>query len=150
EAAALDAFLAEIAGGPPPLAHIDALTWERLPPQGCPDFRIERSGRGTEAQVFISPDVSTCDDCLKELFSPEDRRFGYPFLNCTNCGPRLTIVTGAPYDRRSTTMASFAMCPACRAEYDNPVDRRFHAQPTCCPACGPSLRLHDASGCLVS
>src|SRR5204862_5558175 len=109
-------------------------------------FRIEASDAGAAGPVFISPDVATCPDCLAELFDPADRRHRYPFLNCTNCGPRLTIITGAPYDRPRTTMASFAMCPACRAEYDDPHDRRFHAQPTACPACGPRLAALDAGG----
>src|SRR5262249_46656339 len=96
--------------------------------------------------IFVSPDVATCADCLAELLDPTDRRYRYPFLNCTNCGPRLTIVTGAPYDRQRTTMAGFPMCAACRAEYENPADRRFHAQPTCCPACGPRLQLLAGQG----
>src|SRR5262249_61862276 len=104
-----------------------------------------RARAGEEAgPVFVSPDVAPGPACWAELFDPGDRRFGYPFLNCTNCGPRLTIITGAPYDRPLTTMASFPMCPACRAEYEDPADRRFHAQPTCCPACGPRLELRGA------
>ena len=146
EPSALDCFLAELAGRPPPLARIEALSWEPRAPCGDRDFRIEASAAGPADAVFISPDVAACPDCLAELFDPGDRRFGYPFLHCTNCGPRLTIITGAPYDRARTTMAGFRMCAACRAEYDDPANRRFHAQPTACPACGPQLRLLDANG----
>ena len=89
---------------------------------------------------------ATCADCLRELADPADRRFGYPFINCTNCGPRFTIVRDVPYDRPLTTMAAFAMCEPCAAEYHDPADRRFHAQPTCCPACGPRLALRDPAG----
>jgi hydrogenase maturation protein HypF len=109
-------------------------------------FRIQPSEVESPGPIFISPDVATCADCLAELLDPADRRHRYPFLNCTNCGPRLTIVTGAPYDRQRTTMAAFTMCPACRAEYEDPTDRRFHAQPTCCPVCGPRLQLLDREG----
>ena len=103
-----------------------------------------------ERRTLVSADTATCDDCLAELADPADRRFGYPFINCTNCGPRFTIVTGVPYDRPQTTMASFTMCAACEVEYHDPADRRFHAQPACCPACGPRLRLLDAAGADVA
>jgi hydrogenase maturation protein HypF len=146
DAEALDRFLTALTDQPPPLAQVDHLSWERLSPRGEREFRIETSQADAAGSVFVSPDVATCDDCLRELFDPADRRYLYPFLNCTHCGPRLTIVRGAPYDRERTTMASFALCGACRAEYDDPADRRFHAQPTACPACGPRLRLHDADG----
>ncbi len=121
------------------------MDWERRPLLGETGFRIEASRTDGDSQVFVSPDVATCPDCLVELSDPADRRFRYAFLNCTNCGPRLTIVTGAPYDRVRTTMARFEMCTECRAEYDNPADRRFHAQPTACPACGPRLALSGRS-----
>jgi hydrogenase maturation protein HypF len=146
DSASLDHFLAELAGKPPPLAQVEHLSWEPRTPRGEQQFRIEPSDPDTAGPVFISPDTATCPDCLAELFDPKDRRFGYPFLNCTNCGPRLTIITGAPYDRPRTTMAAFALCPACRAEYDDPADRRFHAQPTACAACGPRLRALNARG----
>src|SRR5262249_41359543 len=100
--------------------------------------------------IFISPDVATCDECVAELFDPRDRRYRYPFLNCTNCGPRLTIVTGAPYDRERTSMASFAMCAECRAEYEDPTNRRFHAQPIACPVCGPKLEIWDHHGAQIA
>ncbi len=146
DAHSLDDFLTELSRKPPPLARIDCLSWERCPPQGDRFFRIEPSEADTASPIFISPDVATCPDCLAELFDPADRRYRYPFLNCTNCGPRLTIITGAPYDRPRTTMAGFPMCPACREEYEDPSNRRFHAQPTCCPACGPQLQARDAQG----
>jgi hydrogenase maturation protein HypF len=142
----LDAFLDALTNRPPPLARIDRLHWSTLAPRGDPAFRIEPSEPADSASIFISPDIATCDDCLAELFDPRDRRYRYPFLNCTNCGPRLTIITGSPYDRERTTMAPFTMCPPCRAEYDDPHNRRFHAQPTACPACGPQLTLLDRSG----
>lgn len=146
---ALDHFLHELADRPPPLAQIEQLAWEPQPVRGEESFRIE-SSEASGGPVFVGPDVATCRDCLAELFDPADRRYRYPFLNCTNCGPRLTIITGAPYDRPRTTMAGFAMCPACRAEYEDPRNRRFHAQPTCCPACGPRLTLRDARGAALA
>jgi hydrogenase maturation protein HypF len=108
-------------------------------------FRILASRRAEAPAAPVTPDTATCDECLAELFDPGDRRFRYPFVNCTNCGPRFTIVRGVPYDRPLTTMAGFRMCTPCQAEYDDPADRRFHAQPNACPACGPSLRVpgHD-------
>ena len=138
-ACALDEFVAALESRPPPLARIDRLSWTPQPSRGDAAFRIEGSEAGGEGTVVVSPDVATCADCLRELFDPRDRRFRYPFLNCTNCGPRFTIVRSAPYDRERTTMAPFAMCPDCRREYDDPRDRRFHAQPVACPACGPRL-----------
>src|SRR5262249_37837602 len=142
----LDHFLTQLSTRPPPQARIDHLAWERRPPQGGSLFLIQPSEVESPGPIFVSPDVATCADCLAELFDPADRRYHYPFLNCTNCGPRLTIVTGAPYDRERTTMARFPMCAACRAEDEDPSDRRFHAQPTACPACGPRLQALDADG----
>ena len=112
-----------------------------MPPLGDHGFAILASERGDEPSARIAPDAATCDDCLAELRDPADRRFRYPFVNCTACGPRFTIVLGVPYDRATTTMAGFAMCDRCRAEYEDPADRRFHAEPNACPDCGPSVRL---------
>jgi hydrogenase maturation protein HypF len=141
----LDRFYAELTERPPRLARIDEVCWTSRSPAGDQCFRIEPSTIESVRQIFISPDVATCDDCLRELFDPHDRRYQYPFINCTNCGPRLTIVRAAPYDRERTTMAPFAMCAKCQAEYDDPRDRRFHAQPVACPACGPRLRAWSVS-----
>jgi hydrogenase maturation protein HypF len=149
EAHSLDRFLAELRSKPPPLARIDEVSWVSRFPQGDPQFRIEHSEQGSAGSIFISPDVATCDDCLRELFDPRDRRYRYPFLNCTNCGPRFTIIRDSPYDRVRTTMASFTMCPACHAEYEDPHNRRFHAQPTACPSCGPRLEALDIHGDVV-
>jgi hydrogenase maturation protein HypF len=149
ELAALDTFLANVAGKAPPLAQIEHLSWEPRSPRGDQQFHIEASDANSAGPIFVSPDVATCSDCARELFDPKDRRFGYPFLNCTNCGPRLTIIMDAPYDRSRTTMAAFPMCPACKEEYDDPADRRFHAQPTACADCGPWLELRDAKGATI-
>jgi hydrogenase maturation protein HypF len=146
EDAILDQFLTELTTNPPPLARIAAVRCTSLTPCGEQLFRIVPSGNGETSPIFIGPDIATCDDCLRELFDPADRRYRYPFLNCTNCGPRLTIIRGVPYDRERTTMAGFGLCPACRAEYDDPADRRFHAQPTACARCGPRLQLLDRHG----
>jgi hydrogenase maturation protein HypF len=150
EPPSLETFLGELSDHPPPLARIEELFWKQCPPRQENQFRIEPSEADMSTQVFISPDVATCDACLAEVFDPADRRHGYPFLNCTNCGPRLTIITGAPYDRPHTTMAGFPMCHACRAEYEDPANRRFHAQPTACANCGPCLEVRDASGQVVA
>ena len=109
-------------------------------------FAIRDSPRDGEPRAAVTPDSATCSDCLAELFDPGDRRFRYPFTNCTNCGPRFTIVRDVPYDRPHTTMAGFTMCEACRREYEDPGDRRFHAQPNACPECGPRVRLVHAGG----
>jgi hydrogenase maturation protein HypF len=146
EPPSLDQFLTRLRTEHPPLASIDDIQWEHRAPCGERQFRIAQSQGNANGAVVICSDVATCDDCLRELFDPTDRHYHYPFLNCTNCGPRLTVVKGVPYDRVRTTMAGFPMCGACRAEYENPADRRFHAQPVACPACGPALTLLDASG----
>ena len=125
----------------PPLAHVDTIEVESIPLCHEQAFRIAHSEAGTERQALISPDCATCPDCLRELFTPGDRRFAYPFINCTNCGPRFTIIQDVPYDREKTTMRAFTMCPSCQAEYDDPANRRFHAQPNACPMCGPHVQF---------
>jgi hydrogenase maturation protein HypF len=135
----LEAFRQELRNNPPPLAHIEAIEVESLPASGAVEFTIVPSAAQANASTLISPDLSICADCLRELFDPTNRRYLYPFINCTNCGPRFTIIKDIPYDRPATTMANFPMCPACKAEYDNPLDRRFHAQPNACPECGPQV-----------
>ncbi|MEZ0396971.1 MAG: carbamoyltransferase HypF [Anaerolineales bacterium] len=146
ERAALEAFIGALQQELPPLARIDSLEVAYSPPQGRRGFEIIHSEVVPGAFQPISPDVCICDDCLRELFDPADRRYRYPFINCTNCGPRFTIITDIPYDRPNTTMAAFPMCPDCAAEYENPLDRRFHAQPVACPLCGPQVWLEAAGG----
>jgi hydrogenase maturation protein HypF len=141
---AVEGFLHRLGTEAPPLAAVEAVTTEEVAPGGAEGFRILESERGGEAEALVSPDTATCEDCLRELFDPADRRYRYPFINCTNCGPRFTIVRGVPYDRPRTTMAGFQMCAACLAEYEDPADRRFHAQPNACPECGPSADLGPA------
>ncbi len=145
-ALSVDAFLARLPVEAPPLAAVEQVTCHAVPLRGERGFAIAASAHAGEAAALVSPDMATCDDCLAELFDPADRRSRYPFVNCTNCGPRFTIARGVPYDRPLTTMAAFEMCPACRREYDDPADRRFHAQPNACPACGPRARLITVDG----
>lgn len=140
-AAALTAFVHDLQHKLPPLARIDEFHVSHQPANGFARFDIIPSEPIAGAFQPISPDVSVCPDCLRELFDPADRRYRYPFINCTNCGPRFTIIQDIPYDRPKTTMAEFEMCPDCRAEYENPLDRRFHAQPIACPVCGPGVWL---------
>jgi len=144
-AEAVASFLEALRTEPPPLAEITAVEPEPREPLGETEFRIAPSAAGRR-EALIPPDMAVCDDCLRELADPADRRYRYPFINCTNCGPRYSIITDIPYDRPNTTMRYFTMCPACQAEYDDPADRRFHAQPNACPACGPHLDLRDAAG----
>jgi hydrogenase maturation protein HypF len=144
--AAVERFLERLPREAPPLASVEAVVHERIARGGAPGFRILESARGGPPDALVSPDSAVCDACLAELFDPADRRHRYPFVNCTECGPRFTIVRGVPYDRPLTTMAAFAMCAACRAEYDDPRDRRFHAQPNACPDCGPAVALVDRDG----
>jgi len=139
-------FLDRLAAEPPPAAAIEQIDAEPIPPEATPDFVIVSSEATDGRRVSIPPDLATCGDCLTELSDPADRRYRYPFITCTHCGPRYTIARDVPYDRETTTMASFAMCPACREEYTSPESRRFHAEPIACPACGPSLALLDADG----
>ena len=141
DAAALKAFHQRLTTTPPPLAHIEAVTVNTIPPTRTTAFVIIESQETSTQRTFISPDVAICDDCRRELFDPQDRRYRYPFINCTNCGPRFTIIRHLPYDRPFTTMADFPLCPACRHEYENPRDRRFHAQPVACPVCGPQIEF---------
>lgn len=137
----IDSFLLHIHQSPPPLAHIDSVNTVDIPPNGFTDFEIILSEAIPGAFVPISPDMSICADCRAELFDPKDPRYRYPFINCTNCGPRFTIVKDIPYDRPLTTMAVFPMCNYCKNEYDDPSNRRFHAQPVACPNCGPQVWL---------
>jgi hydrogenase maturation protein HypF len=149
--AAIDAFVAGLRTRPPSLAQVEDVAEEPIAVVGDEAFTIASSAGGARA-ALIPADVATCDACLQELFDPADRRHRYPFINCTQCGPRFTIVRGVPYDRALTTMAGFAMCDLCRAEYEDPADRRFHAEPIACPACGPrlSMPLAEAVALLTS
>lgn len=146
----VDVFADRLSRELPPLASISQLAPQPIAPRNQPTFRIVLSKHEGEQKAEIAPDVATCPDCLAELFDPNDRRYRYPFTNCTNCGPRYSIIQAVPYDRPNTTMSRFIMCPACQAEYDNPLDRRFHAQPNACPVCGPHLWLTDFQGQPVS
>jgi hydrogenase maturation protein HypF len=136
----IDGFITGLKASPPPQAVIERVETNLLPPVGYSSFIVEASREGSEF-VLISPDICICADCLNELQNSQDRRWAYPFINCTNCGPRFTIISDIPYDRPKTTMSVFTMCPRCDDEYHNPADRRFHAQPNACPRCGPRLEL---------
>ena len=146
----VSAFLDSLRTQPPPLASITAIASEEISCVQENDFRILQSTSVGDAHTLIAPDSATCPDCLRELFDPLDRRYGYPFLNCTHCGPRFTILRTIPYDRPNTSMQPFRMCAACQAEYDDPANRRFHAQPNACWQCGPQLALLDANGNAIS
>ena len=147
---ALDAFVAALSEHAPAAARVEhvevvdlaANGWDAANEQG---FRIVASQDQTAHTTLVSPDIATCDDCLRELFDPADRRYHYPFINCTNCGPRFTIIRSLPYDRAATSMDRFPMCPECAAEYADPLDRRFHAQPDACFNCGPHIMWREAS-----
>ncbi len=146
---AVQRFLDDLVNTIPPLARIDEHTVEWLEPVGYERFEIRESRSAAGQYQLVPPDIATCDDCRRELFDPADRRYRYPFINCTNCGPRFTIIEDVPYDRPLTSMKVFPMCPDCEAEYGDPLDRRFHAQPDACPVCGPAYRLVDAQGAPV-
>jgi hydrogenase maturation protein HypF len=139
--ARIDDFLLEVAGSPPPGAVVDRCAAAPIPARGEREFRIVESLTEGARSALISPDLATCADCLREVLDPADRRHGYPFTNCTRCGPRFTIMEEVPYDRERTSMRRFRMCPDCAREYRDPADRRFHAEPVACPACGPRLDL---------
>jgi hydrogenase maturation protein HypF len=142
----VEQFLARLQSEAPPLAKITSLSPRDIELENDSDFRIVTSRLGEPPKALISPDVAVCADCLREMMNPRDRRFRYPFINCTNCGPRFTIIHDIPYDRARTSMSSFRMCGACQAEYDDPADRRFHAQPNACWNCGPQLQLWSSDG----
>ncbi len=142
----LDSFICALQSDLPPLARIEAIKENALDCVAEEGFVIADSSAGADVETLIPPDIALCGDCRRELLDPADRRFRYPFINCTNCGPRYTIVDRLPYDRPSTSMHSFMMCPECEREYHDPLDRRFHAQPNACPVCGPALLLLDAAG----
>ncbi|NUQ50418.1 MAG: carbamoyltransferase HypF, partial [Phycisphaerae bacterium] len=137
----VETFEQRLASRLPPLARLTHCARRDLPPQNEAHFAIRPSSDDRSARPEVAPDAATCRDCLRELLSEGDRRRRYPFINCTNCGPRYSIIRDVPYDRPLTSMAAFEMCPDCRAEYENPADRRFHAQPNACPRCGPRLML---------
>src|SRR5215208_715516 len=135
----LELFLQQLRNEAPPLSRIDEFSAAFHAANGFHSFKILHSEVVEGAFQPISPDVAICPDCLRELFDPSDRRYRYPFINCTNCGPRFTIIKDIPYDRPKTTMAGFSLCPDCEREYKDPTDRRFHAQPVACPVCGPKV-----------
>jgi hydrogenase maturation protein HypF len=147
---AIDSFFSCVGKEFPPLANITGVVSSEIPVTGDAEFQIIVSDNEGQGDVHITPDSAVCADCLKELFDPVDRRFRYPFINCTNCGPRLTIINDIPYDRVHTSMACFSLCPQCRTEYENPANRRFHAEPNACPVCGPKLELRDADGKIIN
>ncbi|MFC1937770.1 carbamoyltransferase HypF [Chloroflexota bacterium] len=139
-------FISELETKAPPMAHIESIETTFHPAKNYADFQIRESLSQRGRYQLVSPDIATCDECKKEILSPNDRRYRYPFTNCTNCGPRFTIIEDIPYDRPRTTMRQFQMCPQCQQEYDDPLDRRFHAQPNACPVCGPHLEMVDGDG----
>jgi hydrogenase maturation protein HypF len=149
QAAGIDDFLHRLRDSPPPLAIIESIAAEGIPLVGGTGFAIADTSRSATGRTLASPDVAMCADCARELRDPANRRYRHPFVNCTNCGPRFTIIGSLPYDRATTTMAGFDMCSDCAREYADPADRRFHAQPVCCPACGPVVRYVTRGGDVV-
>jgi len=143
---AVDSFVRDILEKQPLLSQVTNIDSKASRVQAFSSFDIIESNPGSVRNTLISPDVSICGDCLDEMNNPNDRRFEYPFINCTNCGPRYTIIRDVPYDRPQTAMNTFTMCRDCQDEYDNPLDRRFHAQPNACPVCGPRVFLTDNQG----
>jgi len=139
-------FFAEFRNLLPPLAQVTEFITREIPVTSDTDFTIISSVRKNTAETLISPDISTCPDCLSEMLNPQDRRYHYPFINCTNCGPRFTIIEALPYDRKNTSMSGFSMCPDCLKEYHDPLNRRFHAQPNACPVCGPHVFTEGSAG----
>ena len=146
DATDLDDFLADLTNRAPPLAVIESVETQELPVIGGTGFVIADTSRSDGGRTLASPDVAMCAECAAEQRDPADRRYRHAFVNCTNCGPRFTIIASLPYDRANTTMAGFGMCADCAREYHDPADRRFHAQPVCCPNCGPTLRYRTGDG----
>ena len=146
----LKKFLKALPESLPPQAHIVSIKEETLPPCNFTTFEIRESSVAETRTALISPDLAVCKDCLDELFNPRDRRYRYPFINCTNCGPRYTIIDDIPYDRPHTSMKTFSLCPSCQREYDDPSNRRFHAQPNACRDCGPQVTLTDSTGRIIA
>ena len=146
----VEAFLRRLKDEAPPLSRIDSVDSQEIPPKQEKGFRIILSDASGSVSTGIPADAATCADCLRELLDPKDRRYRYPFLNCTNCGPRFTITRRIPYDRPQTSMARFKMCAECQAEYDDPANRRFHAQPNACAVCGPRVWLVGPDGAEIS
>ncbi|HEY0722346.1 MAG TPA: acylphosphatase, partial [Gammaproteobacteria bacterium] len=146
EAEAIHRFTERLSAEAPPLARVREVRWQESGEVVASGFQICESRSEGPATTMIGPDSGVCPDCLAELFDPAERRFRYPFINCTHCGPRYTLTRALPYDRAQTSMDDFPLCPACASEYGAPADRRFHAEPTACPVCGPRLWLSDAEG----
>jgi hydrogenase maturation protein HypF len=142
----IDRFVDTLKNNPPELASIDRFDVKNVEREGFGSFFIHESCDATDTNISIPPDIGTCPDCLREFFDKHDRRNGYEFTNCVNCGPRFSITKAAPYDRANTSMGRFVMCEKCESEYTDPANRRFHAEPNACPACGPRLEIRHADG----